>query len=264
MDLVPEFLCSIQGVTGMVADIAMRSAGDIFIVDLACNIYIIPDAAYKQLTPTKNMNTTCKPRYLARLEVSGTESCTGISQGLKSNLILLSTNEGYVVQLEVNRRPDGSYSQTEVSRVLAAADPTSGLLGTEGGTDVTFGPDGHAYRFTAKDHVADYTATRFPVSKSTGYLLGNFTYTNRGTPTAKAHYSNAGSFCTNAYAVGVAARAERAEVDYASFFAYGVGQPGSMDPTQLPPMELVAQTVPTEWRSALRVNGATTRPVCGL
>jgi hypothetical protein len=35
---------------------------DIFIVDLACNIYIIPDAAYKQLTPTKNMNTTCRPR----------------------------------------------------------------------------------------------------------------------------------------------------------------------------------------------------------
>jgi hypothetical protein len=26
----------------------------------------------------------------------------------------------------------------------------------------------------------------------------------------------------------------------------------------------VAQTVPTEWQRALRVNGAATRPVCGL
>lgn len=35
---------------------------DVFIVDLACNIYIMPDAAYKKLLPTKNMNTTCYPR----------------------------------------------------------------------------------------------------------------------------------------------------------------------------------------------------------
>lgn len=48
-------------------------------------------------------------------------------------LILLSTNEGYVVQLEVNRKPNGSYEQKEVSRVLAAADPITGVLGTEGG-----------------------------------------------------------------------------------------------------------------------------------
>lgn len=88
--------------------------------------------------------------------------------------------------------------------------------------------------------MAEYVATRFPVSTTTGYLLGNYTYTNRGTPTAKAQYSNAGSFCTSAYAVGVAARAESAEVDYASFFAFGVGQPGSTDPTELPPMDLVS------------------------
>lgn len=185
---------------------------DVFIVDLACNIYFMSDAAYKQLQPTTNWNRTCSPHFLARLAVQGTETCTGISPGLKSNvskakcavhdclghdwdalgaarvvhptpdlgqtvacstshniqavqlhgmqevnidkhaalinqefttdqveyvcclqLILLSTNEGYVVQLEVNRKPTGSYEQKEVSRVLAAADPMTGMLGTEGG-----------------------------------------------------------------------------------------------------------------------------------
>lgn len=49
-----------------------------------------------------------------------------------------------------------------------------------------------------------------------------------------------GAFCTKDYAVGVAARAQREENDYASFFAFGVGQPGSDDPTKLPTMQLVS------------------------
>jgi hypothetical protein len=51
---------------------------------------------------------------------------------------------------------------------------------------------------------------------------------------------HAGAFCTKDYAVGVAARAEREDKDYASFFAFGVGQPGSDDASTLPTMQLVS------------------------
>jgi hypothetical protein len=48
--------------------------------------------------------------------------------------MFVSLNEGYVVEFEVSRKADGSgWTTREISRVLAATDPASGMLGTEGG-----------------------------------------------------------------------------------------------------------------------------------
>lgn len=48
--------------------------------------------------------------------------------------MFVSLNEGVVVELEVSRKSDGSgWTTREISRALAAADPASGMLGTEGG-----------------------------------------------------------------------------------------------------------------------------------
>lgn len=61
------------------------------------------------------------------------------------------------------------------------------------GTDVTFGPDGQAYRFTAKDRHADYAATRFETSSVTKLLTGKFVYTNRGLSVDRESHANAGA-----------------------------------------------------------------------
>jgi hypothetical protein len=62
--------------------------------------------------------------------------------------MFVSLNEGYVVELEVARKTDGNgWTTREISRVLAATDPASGMLGTEGGeqcSDVQFGDVQHS------------------------------------------------------------------------------------------------------------------------
>lgn len=55
-------MCFGQQACETVCVLLLLLRADVFIVDLACNIYIMPDAAYKKLLPTKNMNTTCYPR----------------------------------------------------------------------------------------------------------------------------------------------------------------------------------------------------------
>lgn len=51
---------------------------------MACNIYMLDVKTYQGLKPTRNMNTTCSPRLLTRLEVPEATTCTGISHGLRS------------------------------------------------------------------------------------------------------------------------------------------------------------------------------------
>jgi hypothetical protein len=58
---------------------------------------------------------------------------------------------------------------------------------------VTFGPDGQAYRFTAKDQNAEYAATRFEISPVTKLLSGKFAYTYRGLSVARESQANAGA-----------------------------------------------------------------------
>jgi hypothetical protein len=61
------------------------------------------------------------------------------------------------------------------------------------GTDVTFGPDDQAYRFTAKDQNAEYAATRFEILPATKSLSGKFVYTNRGLSVDRESQANAGA-----------------------------------------------------------------------
>jgi hypothetical protein len=65
---------------------AVAVSADVFFVDLGCNIYFMGNGAYSKLQPTKNMNTSCTPRFMGRLNVGGTESCTGLSPALRSNV----------------------------------------------------------------------------------------------------------------------------------------------------------------------------------
>jgi hypothetical protein len=58
----------------------------VLVVDMGCNIYMLDFKAYQGLKPTMNMNTTCSPRLLTRLEVPEDTTCTGISHGLRSNV----------------------------------------------------------------------------------------------------------------------------------------------------------------------------------
>lgn len=61
-------------------------SADVFFVDLGCNIYFMGSGAYNKLQPTKDMNTSCTPRFMGRLNVAGTETCTGLSPALTSNV----------------------------------------------------------------------------------------------------------------------------------------------------------------------------------
>lgn len=265
MNLVPEFLCTLTGMDSMAGDIAISSTGDVMIVDLACNIYVLDYTAYQQLVPTTNRTTQCTPTFVARLGVAPGTTCTGLSSGLRSNHLLLSTNQGEVVVMEVEARPDGTFGSTVRSQVDVALDPLSGKQGSSGGTDVTMSPDGYFYRWSAKDDEAEYTATRFDIAPDTGLLGGKHSYTNRGLSDDTHKYTSAGTFCTSEYLVGVAARSHASAVNHATFFIYGV-EPSDdqVTPADLPIMELVAQSVTTEWETAMRVNGAAVRPVCGL
>lgn len=48
-------------------------------------------------------------------------------------MLLLSTNQGTVVDMQVELLPGGTVTSRVVSQVTAAADPLSGQLGTTGG-----------------------------------------------------------------------------------------------------------------------------------
>jgi hypothetical protein len=48
-------------------------------------------------------------------------------------MLLLSTNQGTVVEMQVELLPGGTVTSKVVSQVTAAADPLSGQMGTTGG-----------------------------------------------------------------------------------------------------------------------------------